>query len=316
MNPQQDWFDNDYYAVLGVAEAATEAEIKKAYKKLAGQLHPDRNPGDQASEDRFKKVSRAKEVLADPATRKEYDEFRRLAKQGAFRGGPGGAGGPGGFGGQGSTFSFDGDVNLNDLLGGLFGAAGGATRGGGRRGPGGGFAGPRPGQDLRAHLTLDFVDAMAGLETTITLGERSVKARLPAGVADGQTIKLRGKGDPGLNGGPPGDLLLEISVTPHPRFARKGRDLTVTVPVTYTEAVLGAEIEAPTLEGAPVRLKVPAGSRNGRVLRAKGRGAAGHDLLVTVEIAVPQHVDGEELALIEQLAALERGRPSPREALP
>lgn len=312
MNPQQDWFDNDYYAVLGVAEGATEADIKKAYKKLAGQLHPDRNPGDQASEDRFKQVSRAKEVLADPATRKEYDEFRRLAKSGAFRSGPGA--GPGG-GGQGGPFTFEGDLNLNDLLGGLFGGAGGATRGG-RRGPGGGFAGPRPGQDLRAHLTLDFADAMAGLETTITLGERSVKARLPAGVADGQTIKLRGKGDPGMNGGPPGDLLLEISVTPHPRFARKGRDLTVSVPVTYTEAVLGAEIEAPTLDGAPVRLKVPAGSRNGRVLRAKGRGAAGHDLLVTIEIAVPQHVDGEELELIEKLAAIERSRPSPREALP
>ncbi|MFN0028649.1 MAG: DnaJ C-terminal domain-containing protein [Acidimicrobiales bacterium] len=316
MNPQQDWFDNDYYAVLGVAEGATDAEIKKAYKKLAGQLHPDRNPGDQASEDRFKKVSRAKEVLADPATRKEYDEFRRLAKQGAFRGGPGGGGGaPGGFGG-GGPFTFEGDLNLNDLLGGLFGAGGGGGRAGARRGPAGGFVGPRPGQDLRAHLTLDFADAMAGLETTITVGERSVKARLPAGVADGQTIKLPGKGDPGMNGGPPGDLLLEIGVTPHGRFGRKGRDLTVTVPVTYTEAVLGAEIEAPTLDEGSVRLKVPAGSRNGRVLRAKGRGAAGHDLLVTIEIAVPQNVDGEELALIEQLAAIERGRPSPRESLP
>lgn len=318
MNPQQDWFDNDYYAVLGVAPGATDAEIKKAYKKLAQQLHPDRNPGDTAAEDRFKKVSRAKEVLADPATRKEYDEFRRLAANGAFRngaGGPGWQGGPGGPGAQNGPFVFEGDFNLNDLLGGLFGG-GGATRQGARRGPGGpGFMGPRAGRDLRAHLTLEFADAMAGIETTITVGDRTVKARLPAGVEDGQTIRLRGKGDPGSGGGPPGDLLLEISVTPHPRFGRKGPDLTITVPITYSEAVLGAEIEVPTLEGSKVRLKVPAGSRTGRVLRAKGRGPAGHDLLVTVEVAVPQHVSGEEKELIERLAALEASRPSPREVL-
>ena len=311
MTAQQDWLDSDFYAVLGVPKTASDAEIKKAYKKLARELHPDRNPGDKAAEEQFKAVSRAKEVVGDPATRKEYDEFRRLASDGAFRGRAGGFGGGAG-GPNGGTFTFDGDLNLDDLLGGLFG--GGARGAGGARGRRGGF-GPRPGPDVRAHLTHDFVDAMQGLETTITVGERQVKTRLPAGVKDGQTIKLRGRGEPGSNGGPPGDLLLELSVAPHPVFGRKGNDLTVTVPVTYTEAVLGAEILAPTLDGSTVRLKVPAGSRNGRVLRAKGRGANGHDLLVTIEVAVPQHVSGEERELLEQLAALERSRPSPREGL-
>jgi molecular chaperone DnaJ len=315
MNAQQDWLDTDFYAVLGVAQNASDDEVKKAYKKLARESHPDRNPGDKAAEERFKAVSRAKEVLGDPKTRKDYDEFRRLSRNGAFRSGPGGpggfgGGGAGGFGGPGAGpggFVFDGDVNLDDLLGGLFGG-GAAGSCGGRRGP----MGPRPGPDLQAHLTLEFDDAVRGLETTITVGGRQVKARLPAGVKDGQTIRLRGKGEPGLNGGPPGDLLLELSVAPHPRFGRKGRDLTVTVPVTYTEAVLGAEIEAPTLDGPPVRLKVPPGSRSGRVLRAKGRAPGGHDLLVSVEVAVPQHVGTEERALLEQLAVLERQRPSPR----
>ncbi|MEZ5234149.1 MAG: DnaJ C-terminal domain-containing protein [Acidimicrobiales bacterium] len=312
MNAQQDWLDSDFYAVLGVPETASDQEIKKAYKKLLGQLHPDRNPGDKAAEDRFKQVSRAKEVIGDPETRKQYDEFRRLSRSGGFRGGPGfgGAGAP--FGGGGGTFTFDGgDLNLEDLLGGLFGGGGG-VRGRGR-GAGNPFNGPRHGQDVRAHLTLDFEDAMRGIETTITVGARQVKARLPAGVKDGQTIKLRGKGEPGVNGGPAGDLLLELTVAPHERFGRKGDDLTVTVPVTYTEAVLGAEIGAPTLDGSVVRLKVPPGSRNGRVLRAKGRGAGGHDLLVTLEVAVPQHVSGEERELLERLAELERQRPSPRE---
>ncbi len=310
MNPHQDWLETDFYAVLGVADSATAAEVKQAYKKLARELHPDRNPGDQRSEERFKAVSRAKEVLTDPPTRKEYDEFRRLSRSDGFRTGPGRPGGAGGQGGQGGPFVFEGDLNLNDLLGGLFGGAGG-----GRTGRGGfGQAGPHAGSDVRAHLTLDFADAMNGLETTISVGSREVKARLPAGVKDGQTIKLRGKGEPGINGGPPGDLLLELSVAPHERFGRNGHDLTVTVPVNYTEAVLGAEIDAPTLDGSTVRLKVPAGSRNGRVLRAKGRGAAGRDLLVTIDVAVPQHVSGEERELLEKLAAIERARPSPREA--
>ena len=263
MNPQQDWLETDFYAVLGIAETSSADEVKKAYKKLARDLHPDRNPGDKAAEERFKAVSRAKEVLGDPKIRKEYDEFRRLARSGAFRTGPGGR--PGQAGG----FGFDEGTDLSDLLGGLFG---GGMRGGGRRGPGG-FRG---GGDLRAHLTLDFTDAVRGLETTVTLGERQVKTRLPAGVKDGQTIRLRGKGEPGRNGGPPGDLLLELTVAPHPRFGRKGDDLTVTVPVTYTEAVLGAEIDAPTLDGPTVRLKVPPGSRNGRVDRKSTRLNSSH----------------------------------------
>ncbi len=303
MNAHQDWLETDFYAVLGVAETASDDEVKKAYKKLARELHPDRNPGNKAAEERFKAVSRAKDVLSTAKTRKEYDEFRRLSRNGAFQGGQGGPGGAGPFG-------FSGDVNLNDLLGSLFGGGGGPTRGG-RRGP---AMGPRHGADVQAHLSLDFVDAVNGLETTITVGARQVKARLPAGVMDGQTIRLRGKGEPGVNGGTPGDLLLGLSVAAHPQFGRHGHDLTVTVPITYSEAVLGAEIEAPTLAGPPVRLKVPSGSRPGRVLRAKGKGAAGHDLLVTIEVAVPQHISAEERALVEQLAVLEQQRASPRES--
>lgn len=314
MTAQQDWLETDFYAALGVPETASDAEIKKAYKKVARDHHPDRNPGNSSSEERFKAASRAKEVIGDPATRKEYDEFRKLARNGGFRGAPGGfgGGGAGGFGGSGGgPFVFEGDVNLQDILGGLFG--GGRGRRGGAGSP---FGGPRRGGDVRAHLTLDFLDAMNGLETTITVGDRQVKARLPAGVKDGQTIRLRGKGEPGSDGGPAGDLLLELSVAPHERFTRKGDDLAVTVPVTYTEAVLGAEIKVEALDGSTVRLKVPAGSRNGRTLRAKGRGPAGRDLLVSIEVAVPQHVSAEERDLLEQLAALERTRPNPREAAP
>ncbi len=295
MAPQQDWFDTDFYAVLGVAPTATDAEIKKAYKNLLRDLHPDRNPGDATAEERFKKVSRAKEILADPATRKEYDEVRRLARAGGPR-----VGGPGGRGAGGFTFGPGdlGDVDLGDLLGGFFG--------GGFRGQ----RGPRPGRDVHASMTLDFVDAVRGVETTLAVGGRQVRTRIPAGVVDGQTIRLAGRGEPGSDGAPAGDLLLEVGVRPHPQFGRggpKGRDVTVTVPVTYPQAVLGTDVDVPTLEGT-VRVRVPAGSRSGRSLRVRGKGGGGADLYVTVDIAVPTRIDDEERALLERLAELDARR--------
>lgn len=302
MQPQQDWFDTDFYSVLGLSSSASDDDIKKAYKKLLRALHPDRNPGDNAAEERFKQVSRAKEVLADPAVRKEYDEFRRLSRNGGGR--------PGGFpGGGGQTFTFDGaeGFDLGDLLGGFIpGGRGGARA-----------RGPRPGRDIRAALTMDFEDAVRGIETTLTVRDRQIKTRIPAGVVDGQAIRLAGKGEPSPNGGPAGDLLLEITVAPHAHFGRggpSGKDVTVTVPVTYTEAALGAEIEVPTLDSR-VRVRVPAGSRSGRTLRARGKGGPHADLLVTIEIAVPAHLEDEERELLERLAEIEARRPSPRASL-
>jgi molecular chaperone DnaJ len=322
MAAQQDWLDTDFYAVLGVSAQATDAEIKKAYKKLLRDNHPDTKPGDDAAEERFKAVSRAKEVLGDPETRKEYDEFRRMAREAGPRiGGRGGGFGPFGGGGQGYTFrdgTFSegdlgdlGDFDLSDLLGGFFGHGARGTTGFGPRRQ----AGPAPGADVRAHLTLDFVDAVNGIETTLTVGDKQVKTRIPAGVTDGQVIKLRGQGQPGQLGGPPGDLVLDISVAPHHRFGRKGKDVTLTVPITYTEAALGADITVPTPTGAPVKLRVPAGTQSGRTLRAKGKGGPRSDLLVTVEVVVPKKLSDEERAALEALAAIEARGSSPRSHL-
>jgi molecular chaperone DnaJ len=316
MAAQQDWLDTDFYAVLGVSAQATDAEVKKAYKKLLRDNHPDTKPGDAAAEERFKAVSRAKEVIGDPATRKEYDEFRRMAREAGPRvGGRGGGFDP--FGGGGQTYTFregafnEGDFDLSDLLGGLFGQGGRGATGFANRRP----AGPMPGADVRAHLTLDFVDAVNGIETTLTVGDKQVKTRIPAGVTDGQVIKLRGKGQPGQLGGPPGDLVLDIAVAPHHRFGRKGPDVTLTVPVTYTEAALGADITVPTLSGGPVKLRVPPGTQSGRTLRAKGKGGPRSDLLVTVEVAVPKKLSDDERAALEALAAIEAKSPSPRSHL-
>ncbi len=367
MDAQREWFEKDYYEVLGVPADASQKDITKAYRKLARQLHPDQNPGDAAAEERFKDVSTAYDVLGDEAKRKEYDEVRRLGPMaGGFRGG----GGPGGF-----TFNV-GDMqggDIGDLLGQMFGRN--------RGGPGRSAAGPQRGADLTAHLTLDFEDAVHGITTTLYLTSdarcstcsgsgakpgtqpqpcgvcggrgvvddnqglfsfstpcrncqgrgtvipdpcptcqgsgverrpREVKARIPAGVSDGQTIRLAGRGAPGRNGGPAGDLLVEVSVKPHPRFGRAGRNLTVTVPVTFAEAALGGDIDVPTLDGAAVTLRLKPGTQSGSRHRVKGKGiqtptkregAAAGDLIVTVEVEVPRSLTDEQRAAIEQLAA-------------
>lgn len=366
MAAQREWFEKDYYAVLGVSPDASAKEITKAYRKLARELHPDANPGDAKAEERFKEVSAAYDVVGDEARRAEYDEVRRLGPAAGFAGGGGPGGFPGGgFGGPGGGFDAS---DLGGLFGNLFNRAG-------RGGPAPGV-GPRRGDDLTASLTLSFQDALAGLTTTINVvgdasckvcggngsapgvapqvcqvchgrgvvdedqgffsfskpcpncaGQgviitdpcpncagrgverrtREVKVRLPVGVADGQTIKLAGRGGPGRNGGPPGDLYVKVSVQPDPIFSRKGDDLSVTVPVTFPEAVLGTRVKVPTPDGEPVTIKVPAGTPSGKVLRVRGRGVKTRkgtgDLLVTIEVVVPTELDDAQRAAVEALAA-------------
>jgi molecular chaperone DnaJ len=372
MAPQREWFEKDYYRILGVSESATTKEIKSAYRKLSRQYHPDANPGDTAAEERFKEISASYDVIGDPERRKEYDEVRRLGPMAGGMGPPG-AGGPGGF-------RFENIGDLGDVLGGLFGrgrrggAAGGSARG----------YGPHRGQDLEAELHLDFEDAVHGLTTTLFLTSeavcsvchgtgakpgtsphqcsqcggrgvlddnqgffsfstpcptcggrgytiddpcsncsgsgieqrpREVKVRIPAGVEDGQRIRLRGRGGPGRNGGPPGDLYVTCRVNPHALFGRRGQDLTLVVPATFPELALGGEITVPTLDGGPVRLRIPPGTRSGRTFRVKGRGVttkkATGDLLVTVEVAVPQKLTAAERKAVEALADAADGQ-SPR----
>jgi molecular chaperone DnaJ len=377
----KDFVEKDYYKVLGVPKDATEAEIKKAYRKLAREFHPDANKGDAKAEERFKEISEANDVLADPKRRKEYDEARALFGNGDFRAGPGG--GPGGF-------NFD----LGDLFGGAqTGGAGGPAAGGFGGGLGDVFGGlfnrggpgartqPRRGQDIESEVTLSFTEAVDGATVPLRMSSsaackacsgtgdkngtprvcptcvgtgqvsrgggggfsltdpcvdckgrgliaqdpcevckgsgratssRTLQVRIPAGVADGQRIRLRGKGAPGERGGPHGDLYVVVHADPHPVFGRKGDNLTVTVPVTLPEAALGGEIKVPTLGGPPVTLKLPAGTPNGRTMRARGKGATRKDgtrgdLLVTIEVVVPRELGDKAREALQSYAEATAG---------
>jgi molecular chaperone DnaJ len=377
---RQEWFDKDYYQVLGVPKNATEAEIKKAYRKLAQKHHPDANRSDPAAEERFKEISAAYDVLGDPEKRTNYDQVREMVASGFGRGGfggpRGGAGGPGGYtyttgpGGQrvrveGFPEGFDvGD--LGDLFGGLFGGAGGGRRGRRRE--------PARGADLQTEVTLSFDEAMQGTTVPIQIkgpapcpvcggsgaepgtsptvcpecggtgavavnqgmfsvsrtcprcsgsgrliehpchgchGSGTVRrtrrfsVKIPAGVRDGQRIKVGGRGEGGEPGATAGDLYVVVHVRPHPVFGRKGSDLTVDLPVTYPELALGAQVEVPTLNG-PVTLKVPAGTASGKTFRVRGKGApkprgGQGDLLVTVNVDVPKRLTREQKELLERL---------------
>jgi molecular chaperone DnaJ len=368
----RDFLEKDYYKALGVPKDAKPAEIKKAYRKLARQFHPDANKGDSAAEERFKEVSEAYDVLSDDKRRKEYDEARTLFGAGGFgrRGAPTGAGGPGGGG-----YAFDlGDLfgqpggqgagGIGDVLGGLFGG-----RAGGRT------SSPRRGADMESEVMLSFQDAVDGVTVPLrmasdkpcpschgtggrngalptqcpiclgtgqttrnqggfafaepcrncrgrglvvedpcptchgsgrALGTRTLNVRIPAGVRDGQRIRLKGKGAPGERGGPSGDLIVTVHVQPHRLFGRKGDNLTLTLPVTFPEAALGAEIKVPTLSGSPVTLRIPAGTTNGRTFRVKGRGVTRKDgtkgdLLVTADVVVPAKLDSSGKKAVEAL---------------
>ncbi len=373
MTAQREWFEKDYYSVLGVAPDATAKELSRAYKKLAKEHHPDINPGNQVAEDRFKEVNAAYEVLGDAEKRTEYDEVRRMVASGVGPGGFAGAG-PGGFGGQSFRFEqdgFGGGGAFSDLLGGFLG---GRARGGRRA------TGPQRGQDLETELHLSFEDAVRGVTSTVrfradatchtcngsgaapgtspetcpqchgsgsiavdqgpfsfsqvcpTCGgrgqviptpcptcsgrgvevrSREVKVRVPAGVTDGQRIRVKGRGAAGANGGPSGDLFVVVHVDPHPLFGRSGDDLTIRLPVTFAEATLGANVKVPTLDGQ-VTVRIPPGTPSGKVLRVRGQGVAddgnakngkhGGDLLVTIDVQVPDALDERQREAVETLA--------------
>jgi molecular chaperone DnaJ len=318
----QDWFEKDFYAILGVPADADAAAIKKAYRKLARTLHPDQNPGDKASEKRFKEIGEAYAVLSTPEERKQYDAIRSMSHGGArfTSGGPGGGGagfedvfsnlfGGGGGGGGNVRFSTGrggaGQPNLEDLLGGMFGQEGPQGYGGY-----GSTAGPRRGQDIEARTTLSFRDAVEGSTVTLSTANGSrITARIPVGVRDGQKIRLRGKGNPGDQGAPAGDLILTVQVGKHPVFGRDGDNLTVDLPVTFAEAALGATVSVPTLSGDPVKVRIAAGTPNGRVLRVKGRGIAAKshtgDLLAKVSVAIPRRLSDKARVAVEVLRAEE-----------
>ncbi|MDO5618603.1 DnaJ C-terminal domain-containing protein [Kocuria sp.] len=321
----QDWIDKDFYAVLGVSKEATDAEIKKAYRSLAKKYHPDRNAGDAAAEQKFKEISEAHDVLADPEERKEYDAIRAMGSGARFAGGADGAGFEDLFGdvfGGGRTrtrYSTGGGHNINfeDLFGGA-GFGGGFGGGSYSDGYSGGFgpggadprfqAPPAKGEDITTSTVIPFRSAMEGTTVKLQRGNgSSTTVRIPQGVRDGQKLKLRGKGHSGPGGN--GDLILTIKVGEHPVFARRGStdDLTVTVPITFPEAALGATIKVPTVEGSPVSLKIPAGTSSGRKFRVKGKGVTTTkgtgNLIVTVEIQVPKELNDDAKAAAEAFAA-------------
>jgi molecular chaperone DnaJ len=322
----QDWFEKDFYAILGVPADADAAAVKKAYRKLARKLHPDQNPGSKPAEKRFKEIGEAYAVLSNPEERKQYDAIRSMSHGGARFTSGGSGGGGAGFedvfsnlfgGGGGGNVRFNtgrggaGQPNIEDLLGGMFGQQGGGYAGGRGQQGYGGFgspAGPRRGADIEARTTLSFRDAVEGSTVTLSTADGSrITARIPIGVKDGQKIRLRGKGNPGVEGAPAGDLMLTVQVKPHPVFGRDGNNLTVDLPVTFAEAALGATVSVPTLSGDPVKVRIAAGTPSGRVLRVKGRGIAtkdhAGDLLAKVSVAVPQRLSDKAREAVEVLRA-------------
>ena len=284
----KDLYEKDFYKVLGVDKKAGADEIKKKYRTLARELHPDKNKGDAAKEEKFKGISEAYEILSDAKKRAEYDEARSLDERGGFRA-------PMGGGQQGGDFNdIFGGGNPQDIFANLFG--------GGRRGP-------RKGQDLQTEATITFRESIVGTHLDLRLATdrgaaQNITARVPAGVSDGAKIRVKGKGAAGEAG--PGDLFIMLHVKPHPIFARKGENLTLTLPVTFTEAALGADIKVPTMSGEDVTVRIAPGTSNGRTLRVKGRGitkgATTGDLLVTVDVQVPQRVDGKALDALRAFA--------------
>lgn len=310
----QDWFDKDFYKTLGVDKAISQADMKKAYRKLARQYHPDSNQGDAKAEARFKEISEAYAVLSDTEKREEYDQIRAMGSGARFSApGQGGGGFDDVFSrfgqgqGRGSQQAdFDDIFSMFNQRGGGFGSGSFGRSTGGFRGNGG----PTRGGDFTARTTIDFVTATKG--DTVTLqGEdgKPFKVKVPAGVKDGQKIRLPGRGRPSPDGGETGDIVLQVSVRPHPVFTRDGLNLRVTVPVSFTEAALGATIEVPTLGGDPVKLRVAPGTPSGRVLRVKGRGVATSkgtgDLLAEVQVVVPTGLDDDAREALEKFQSLE-----------
>jgi molecular chaperone DnaJ len=286
----KDLYEKDFYKILDVSPTASQSEIKNAYRLQAKALHPDKTTGDLALEEKFKAVSEAYDILSDGKKRAEYDQAREMFERGGMRARSGGQN----F--QGGDFSdIFGGGNPQDIFANLFG-------GGGRRGP-------RKGQDLQTEATISFKEAAAGTTLELRLSidggpSQTISAGVPAGVNDGAKIRVKGKGGKGEAG--PGDLFILLHVKTHPVFARKSENITLTVPVSFTEAALGADIKVPTLTGEEVTLRLAPGTSNGRVLRVKGRGitkgSTTGDLLVTVEVQVPNKIEGPALDALKKYA--------------
>ncbi|MDO5722644.1 MAG: DnaJ C-terminal domain-containing protein [Actinomycetaceae bacterium] len=316
----QDWMEKDFYKVLGVKKDADADTIKKAYRKLARENHPDQHPGDKAAEERFKNVGEAYKVLSDPKQRKQYDAIRAMAGGGArFSAGPsGGASGfedlfgsmfGGGSGGPHVRFSTSnaggGTGGFDDILSGLFGGGGATFDAGSFAGPGG-FSQARRGSDLATKTTLSLRQAVEGTTVKMTVEGRSMTVRIPAGVSGGQKIRLRGKGRPGVGGAPAGDLVVTIAVDKHPVYRIEGKNLHMRLPISYPEAVQGAKVNVPLLDGSSVTVKVPAGTSSGANLRVRKRGLVKGrtkgDLIIEIEIATPDNLTREGREAVKNLA--------------
>lgn len=307
----EDWLQKDFYKVLGVSKDADEATIKKAYRKLARTWHPDQNKGNPEAEERFKEIGEAYTVLSNPEQRQQYDAIRSMGA-GGFRGGAGGGGASG--------------VNFEDLFGVFGGGNGGnvrfSTSGGGAGinlddifGAFGGFGGahgspyqqaPQKGEDLHASTRITLKQSLSGVNIKLAVSGKPMTVKVPKGIKDGQSVRLRGKGKASINGGSAGDLIVTIHVEEDPVYSREGNDLRMTLPVTFAEATLGANVELPLIDGSTVTVKVPAGSDSGRTLRLKGRGVATKkgtgDLLATISVVVPKDLTPEQLDSIKSLA--------------
>ena len=334
----EDWLQKDFYKVLGVSKDADEATIKKAYRKLARTWHPDQNKGNPEAEERFKEIGEAYTVLSNPEQRQQYDAIRAMGA-GGFRGGAGGSGASGvnfedifgAFGGGNGgnvRFATNGGagINLDDILGAFGGFGGGSSRGSSpfagasQFGDFGGAHGasyqqaPQKGEDLYASTRITLRQSLSGVNIKLAVSGNPMTVKVPKGIKDGQSVRLRGKGKASLNGGATGDLIVTIHVEEDPIYSREGNDLRMTLPVTFAEATLGAKVEVPLIDGSTVTVKVPAGSDSGRTLRLKGRGVTTKketgDLLATISVVVPKDLTPEQLDSIKALAdGLDQGDP-------
>ena len=312
----QDWVAKDFYGALGVSKKADQAEIKKAYRKLARKYHPDQNPGDKAAEEKFKSIGEAYQVLSDPEQKRQYDAIRAMAGGGArFSAGPaGGHGGAGGFEdvlgamfgggtgpGGGSTRFNLGEGDLGSMFGSLF--SGGGRGSFGAPGPfgarTGGFSDGGKGQDLAAEVTLDFHTAMAGSTMKLTVDGKTMTVRIPGKIRHGKKLRLRGKGRPGPAGN--GDLVVTVHVTPDPVYSFDGKALQMQLPVTAAEALSGAKVKVPLLGGKQATIKIPAGADSGTKLRLRGKGIDGLDVVATVKIVNPRKPSKRVVDIAQQL---------------
>lgn len=310
----QDWIGKDFYSALGVSKDASAEEIKKAYRKLARQYHPDKNPGDSAAEERFKEVGEAYQVLSNEEDRKQYDAIRAFGA-----GGPrftAGGGNDAGFedmfssmfdGGGGSFGSYTYGNGANASTGGfedILNMFGGSGRGGSSRF---GFNSSRRasrGEDLVTKVSIPLRQAASGTTVKITTASgRSVTAKIPAGISAGQKIRVPGKGGAGVNGGPDGDILVTVDIEKHPVYELKGKDVYVDVPISFAEAALGATIKIPTLEGKTVSVKIPEGSSTDKLLRVRSKGLKGGDMYVRLKVVVPKKLSEDARKAVEDFAS-------------